>query len=142
MGRDLSADSFSWWIRCLYLAARKIERLAVSVGRKLALYSAALYGADCVRLHWLAPVYRALAHAWAIHVCHCCARPLASLLSRFLSGRHFRGLFPFGHRHLEFCLYVGVRGDWAGAAVGGPPGRAHRIWAQLCRSAHRPELPI
>ena len=68
LGRGMAvhflADALSRRIWDLYLASREVQCVGVSVGGKLAIHYAALHGTDCVCLHWMAFVHRALADAW------------------------------------------------------------------------------
>src|SRR5260370_17325316 len=69
MGFYFSAHSVSRGIRGLYLAARRVERLAIPVGEKLVVHVPALHGTDRVCLYWLARLHAALADARDVHVC-------------------------------------------------------------------------
>src|ERR1035438_8212965 len=68
MGVYFSADFVSRWLRGVALAARAIERLAISVGEKLAVHRATLHRFDCFRLYRLASIHGAVSHTWHVHV--------------------------------------------------------------------------
>src|SRR5260370_22507525 len=63
MGVYFSADFVSRRVWRLYLAARRVECFAISVGEKLAVYVSALHGHYRVRLYRLARLHATLADA-------------------------------------------------------------------------------
>src|SRR5258708_3676034 len=78
----------------------------------------ALHGTDRVCLHWMAPLYRALADSWKVHLCECRARHAKSLVPRVFCGGSAGVLVSSGRGHLEFSLQVGPCRHREGAAGG------------------------
>src|ERR1700723_2270577 len=61
MGLHFSSASVPRRIRHLYMVAREVERVGLSLGEKLAFHAPALHRPDRFRLYRLAPLHRALA---------------------------------------------------------------------------------
>src|SRR3981081_505471 len=103
------ADSVSRRLRHLHLAARPVQRVAISVGAQLALHFAALDRARGLRLYRLAPFHPAPAHPRPSHLRH--GRELfgKSLVSRIFRRWSAGLLVSSWRRHLEFSLQVGTR---------------------------------
>src|SRR6266571_2628624 len=116
MGSDFSSHTVPRRLRHLDMAARKIERVRLSVGGELAVHAAALLGPDRVRLHRVAPLHRTVAHAWPIDVRKRRRRHAESVVPGVLCRWHTRLVVPSRSRHLEFFVQVGPGRNGEGAA--------------------------
>src|ERR1700676_3505756 len=109
-------------VRDLYLAARRVQRFAISVGEKLVVYVSAVHGADRVYLYWVERVHATLANAWNVDQQQSCAADAEPLGVRVHGGRNRGYVISLRRGHLEFSVQVGPGGDGAGAAGGGAVG--------------------
>src|SRR5882672_7914958 len=128
MGRDFSADSVSWRLRGLHLAAWEVECFLLSVGRELALYVSTVYRTDHFCIYRLAFVHGALVDAWEVDLCERCRRYATSVVSGIFCDWNCRGVISSWRWNLEFSLQVGVGCDGARAERRRKTGRGCRIW--------------
>src|SRR4029077_1401256 len=126
MGVYFLADFISWGIRSLYLAVRRVERGAISVGEELAVYLPALHRADRVRLYWLARLHATLADPRDVHVCGNGAA-VAEPVGADVHDRGGCGVVVSSRRgHLEFSVQMGTGGDGTRATSGRAVGLGNR----------------
>src|SRR3979411_790938 len=104
MGFYIFADSVSWRLWNLHLAARRIEYCAISVAEELVVYVPALYGSDCVCVYRVARLHATLGYARDVHVWRSGAADAESVGLRF-HGRRLGGyVISFWRGNLEFFM--------------------------------------
>src|SRR6267143_968014 len=142
MGVYFPADFISRRIWSLHLAARRVERVAISVGEELAIHVPALHRTDCVCLYWLARLHATLADARDVHV----RGNGAAIAEPVGAGVHVRGgcgVFVSSRRwHMEFLVQVGTGRHGTGAARGRAVGRGNRSRLWLCGRNDCPKFSI
>src|SRR5580704_1442406 len=116
MALHFLANALSRRLRRLYLAARQIERVCVSLGGELALHHTALHRTDCICLHCVASVHRALADSREIHVRRCGGLAAESLRAGVHVCRRARIVVSSGRGYLEYLVQVGFGSDSASTA--------------------------